>query len=401
MKKNSFRLPLLITTTVLLFSFCSYPSLHAAKSYEPYRVSSHVSCRVSSDVSCRESDGFAVGSPANENVESHSTFIEDTTIVYTSCDTIKLAATLAIPHDSVSKHPAVILMSGTGQQDRDGTMAGHQMFRDISNYLAERGIAVLRTDDRGTGHSTGDYSLATTADFANDALAAINYLKTRHDIDTHNIGLLGHSEGAATISIAASQCDDVSFIISLCGLMTAGLPSVIQQNIDIVENSPIPEDHKPRYHDTNQQLFRTAYQYALSDSLEQQLYDVYDQWQKDTLNQNIRYSIYMYVMTATSPWYRFFIRYNPADYLEKVNIPVLIINAGKDILVNARQNEESARHCLRNNPDVTFRLFPDLNHLLLPCQYGTQEEYPSLAAVKTSQEVLQLLDSWIHEKLKP
>lgn len=326
--------------------------------------------------------------------------VEDSSIVYTSCDSIRLAATLAMPVGDAKRYPAVILMSGTGRQDRDCTMAGHRVFKEISDYLACRGIAVLRTDDRGTGKSTGDYAYATTADFAADALAAIDYLKTRPDIDTLQMGLVGHSEGGASISIAASQSKDVAFVISLCGLMTDGLASVIQQNIDIVSASPIPEADKARYNEINELMFRTAYRYADSDSLEQQLYAVHDEWRRDTTNQHIRYGIYMYAMTATSPWYRFFIRYQPADYLSKVNVPVLLIFGGKDIMVNARQNEENALRCLRHNHDVTVRVFPEINHLLLPCQRGTQDEYASLTDAKVLPELLALIHDWISQHVR-
>ena len=328
-------------------------------------------------------------------------FIEDSTIVYTSCDSIRLAATLAIPQDGQARHPVVVLMSGTGRQDRDCTMAGHPLFREVSDYLAARGIAVLRTDDRGVGPSTGDYDWATTADFAADALAAVSYLKTRADIDPRNIGLIGHSEGGASVSIATAKGGgDVAFMVSLSGLMTAGLPSVIQQNRDIIAATPIPESDKRRYDDINERMFRTAYRYADSDSLATELQQTYDAWRADTTNNHIRYSIYIYSLTATRPWYRFFIRYNPADYLSQVHVPVLLVNGGKDIMVNAVQNTESALRCLAHNPDVTARLFPDLNHLLLHCERGTQEEYAQLRAEKTSAEVLALLDSWIHRHLR-
>ena len=326
-------------------------------------------------------------------------FVEDSTIVYTSCDSIQLAATLTLPEEGHRQYPAVVLMSGTGQQDRDCTMAGHRVFKEISDYLVTRGIAVLRTDDRGTGKSSGNYNYATTADFAADALAAIAYLKTRPDIDTLQIGLLGHSEGGASISIAASLSQDVAFVISLCGLMTAGLPSVIQQNIDIVESSSLPEADKQRYHEINESMFRTAYRYADSDSLEQKLHAVHDEWRRDTANQHIRYGIYMYAKTATSPWYRFFIRYNPADYLSKVDMPVLLVFGGKDVMVNARQNEESAMRCLAHNKDVTVHVFPNINHLLLPCEKGTQDEYASLKDEHVLPELLSTLDSWIHQHL--
>lgn len=326
-------------------------------------------------------------------------FVEDTTIVYTSCDSIRLAATLSLPDDGARRHPAVVLMSGTGRQDRDCTMAGHRVFKEISDHLAACGIAVLRTDDRGTGKSSGNYDYATTADFAADALAAVDYLKSRPDIDPRCIGLLGHSEGGASVSIAAAQSSDVAFVVSLCGLMTAGLPSVIQQNRDIVAASPIPEADKARYNEINERLFHTAYKYADSDSLEQQLYAVHDEWRRDTTNQHIRYGVYMYAMTATSPWYRYFIRYNPEPFLAKVHVPVLLVFGGKDIMVNARQNETNARRCLAHNKDVTVRVFPNINHLLLPCERGTQDEYASLADAHVLPELLSLLGDWIRQHL--
>lgn len=321
--------------------------------------------------------------------KAQPSFTSDSTITYVSQDSITLAATLTMPSNMKKDLPAVVIMSGTGKQDRDGTMAGHKLFRDIAFYLSSHGIAVLRTDDRGVGGSTGDYNYATTADFADDAIAAVQYLKTVKGINRKKIGLIGHSEGGASISIAASKCKDVSFLISLAGLMTDGLSSVIQQNKDIVASSPLPEEDKPRYDEINDIMFHTAYDYAESDTLDSVLWHRYEEWKlKDTERwkanhtedqfDRFRFSIYMYAMTATSPWYRFFIRYNPADYLSKVNIPVLAINGEKDIMVNCEQNLNNVKRYLSHNKYVTTLSYPNINHLLLPCERGTQDEYASI-----------------------
>lgn len=341
-------------------------------------------------------------------VKAQPSFTADTTVTYISQDSITLAATLTMPTGMKKKVPAVVIMSGTGKQDRDGSMAGHKLFRDIAEYLSSHGIAVLRSDDRGVGKSTGDYSFATTADFAEDAIAAVRYLKTIRGIDSKKVGLIGHSEGGASISIAASKCKDISFIISLAGLMTDGLSSVIQQNKDIVASSPLPVEDKPRYDEINDIMFHTAYEYAESDTLDSVLWHRYDEWKvkdaerwkathSDEEFDRFRFSIYMYAMTATSPWYRFFIRYNPADYLCKVTIPVLAINGEKDIMVNCQQNLGNVNRYLAHNKDVTTLSYPNINHLLLPCLRGTQDEYPTIKEDVPSY-ILKDIVSWIKKR---
>ena len=337
-----------------------------------------------------------------------SSYKADSTVVYTSQDSIRLAATLTMPSVvPAAGVPAVALMSGTYPQDRDCTMAGHKLFLELADYLSSRGIAVLRTDDRGVGGSTGNYQSATTADFAADALAAVSYLKTVPGIDPRRIGLIGHSEGGASISIAASQSADVAFIISLAGLMTDGLTSVIQQNKDIVAASPISDEDKARYNDINQLMFRTVYDHADCDTLSGLLWQTYNVWKAkdDELFKqrhpgefdHFRFGIYMYAQTAASPWYRFFIRYNPADYLSRVHVPVLAINGDKDIMVNCEQNLSNVRRYLQHNPDVTTHVVHGINHLLLPCERGTQDEYPAITA-PTSPEVLQTVYEWILQR---
>lgn len=338
-------------------------------------------------------------------MEAQPSYSVDSTVVYTSCDSIRLAATLTMPAEAGKGGvPAVILMSGTYPQDRDCTMAGHKLFLEIADYLSSRGIAVLRTDDRGVGGSTGNYDYATTADFAADALAAVEYVKTVKGIDPRKIILCGHSEGGASVSIAAAQSEDVAGVISLAGLMTDGLTSVIQQNRDIVAASAISDEDKARYDDINELMFLTAYNHADCDTLEQMLWQNYNAWKAvDDAEfarkhpggfDHFRFGIYMYAKTASGPWYRFFIRYNPADYLSKINVPVLAINGDKDIMVNCQLSLGNVRRLLSHNPDVTTKVMAGVNHLMLPCERGTQDEYWQIAS-PTSPEVLEAMCSWI------
>ena len=315
-------------------------------------------------------------------------------------DTVTFGATLTVPRD-VKRAPVAIILSGTGKQDRDGTMAGH-------DYLSNRGIAVLRFDDRGTGKSTGVYETATTEDFAKDGLAALNALKKRKDIDPNRIGFIGHSEGGAAMSIAASRSKDVKFLVSLAGLCTDGLHALIEQNESQVAAYNLPDYDVKRYNTVDELIFRVAYKYADSDSLDMKLQEAYDKWHAmdsiyfSTLGvkfDHFRFPIYMYKLQATGRWYRFHVRYNPADYLKDVHIPLLALNGDKDKMVNARTNLANWQRLMPKDADVTTIEMKGLNHLFLPCQTGLPAEYATIKE-PISEDMLRKVCDWILEKTK-
>ena len=322
-------------------------------------------------------------------------------------DTVTFGATLTVPRD-VKRAPVAIILSGTGKQDRDGTMAGHKMFADIADYLSNRGIAVLRFDDRGTGKSTGVYETATTEDFAKDGLAALNALKKRKDIDPNRIGFIGHSEGGAAMSIAASRSKDVKFLVSLAGLCTDGQHALIEQNESQVAAYNLPDYDVKRYNTVDELMFRVAYKYADSDSLDMKLQEAYDKWHAmdsiyfSTLGvkfDHFRFPIYMYKLQATGCWYRFHVRYNPADYLKDVHIPLLALNGDKDKMVNARTNLANWQRLMPKDADVTTIEMKGLNHLFLPCQTGLPAEYATIKE-PISEDMLRKVCDWILEKTK-
>lgn len=329
-------------------------------------------------------------------------------VVFHGNDTLHYGATLTLPKNQ-KKSVVVIIASGSYPQDRDGMMAGKPIYKQMAEYLSNRGIAVLRIDDRGVGKSNGVYSDATTADFANDIIAAVNYLRTRKDIRHSRIGVLGHSEGGASMSIAASKCKDIRFLISAAGLMSPGLESVIQQNKDIVHTTEeLPEYDMRRYDEINNIAFHTAYKYADADSttLSSHLYEEYYKWQKrdstyfKTLgieSNHFRWPVYMYALQANTPWYRFFIRYNPQDYLSRVEVPFLAINGDKDVMVNYKENLGNVKKFLAHNKDVSTVVIKNMNHLFLPCQKGTQAEYHSIKA-GVSEEAMDTIYRWIKKR---
>ncbi|PRD52030.1 alpha/beta hydrolase [Sphingobacterium gobiense] len=318
-------------------------------------------------------------------------------------DTITFGATITSP-EQAGKFPALVLVTGTGAQNRDCEMAGNPLFRPIAEYLSARGYVVLRMDDRGVGQTTGDYSMATTSDFAQDALEAVTYLKKHPKVDNRRIGLLGHSEGGAAIAIAASQSADVAFLVSLAGLATDGLESLFVQNENLVANSPMSAVDKKRSNEINRLMFAVAYQYADSDSLENRLEETYAYWkEKDSIyaaslgmeHDRFRFPIWYYVQQATGPWYRYFVRYNAAKVLSQVDVPVLAINGDKDPFVdpvNLTYWEKYTRSA--NKGLVTTKLLPNVNHLMQACETCDTKEYADLSTIPDS--TLQLILDWLN-----
>ncbi|WP_165793083.1 alpha/beta hydrolase family protein [Sphingobacterium haloxyli] len=317
-------------------------------------------------------------------------------------DTITFGATITSP-EREGKFPALVLVTGTGPQNRDCEMAGKPLFRPIAEYLSARGYVVLRMDDRGVGQTTGDYSMATTSDFAHDALEAVNYLKKHPKVDNKRIGLLGHSEGGAAIAIAASQSADVAFLVSLAGLATDGLKSLFVQNENLVANSPMSDVDKKRSNEINRLMFAVAYQYADSDSLENRLEETYAYWkEKDSIyatsvgmeHDRFRFPIWYYVQQATGPWYRYFVRYNAEKVLSQVDVPVLAINGDKDPFVDPVNLAYWKKYTRSANKGmVTTRLLPNVNHLMQACETCNTKEYADLSTIPNS--TLQLILDWL------
>lgn len=337
------------------------------------------------------------------------TYTEEDIVYYSPDSTLHFGATLCHPA-TPGKAPVCIFVSGTGKQDRDGTMAGHKVFKQIADYLGQRGIASLRIDDRGTGQTNGSYETATTADFATDILTALSYLRSRKDINKDKIGLISHSEGTAAAAIALSKTKDVSYWISLAGMMSDGLSSLLQQNEDLVAAYDMPEYNRKRYNEIDSIMFHTVYKYAHTDSLTlaDTLNRTYDRWKvKDdayfkSLNvggyDHFRFPIWMYTQQATSAWYRFFIRYNPADYLTDVTIPVLALNGDKDKMVACHPNIDNFKKYLVHDKHITTVILPGLNHLFLPCKTGLPTEYASIRE-PFSGKALQIMYEWLRNNV--
>ncbi len=317
-------------------------------------------------------------------------------VYFRNRDTIRFGATLSVPAGKKAS-TAIVLVSGTGKQDRNGTMAGHQMFKVLADSLNSIGVAVLRVDDRGTGETNGVYETSTTADFANDALAAATYLRTR---GYKKVGLLGHSEGGAAATIAAAK-GKIDFVITLAGLATKGLDALKTQNTALIETSPLPAYDKKRLLSVTLQMFDTAYYYATSKEMGDRLNNTYNTWKKasdsafakDFPNghDHVRFPVYSYVMQATGPWYRFHIQYDPVPWLQQVKVPFLALNGDKDLMVSYKENLQMIRQFI---PHAVVKVLPGINHLFQHCVTCTQQESYSLKedfAPEAWQEIREFL----------
>lgn len=310
---------------------------------------------------------------------------------------ISLAGTLTLPEKS-GKFAAVILISGSGPQNRDEEIFGHKPFLVLSDYFTKNGIAVLRFDDRGVGQSTGDFKTATTFDFATDVESAIAYLKTRKDIDTKKIGLIGHSEGGEIAPIVAAKSKDVAFIVMLAGPGIRGDQLMLQQK-ELIERAMHIDEQQIA---DGQKIFSGAYNIILrSDSTEHSLKNKINIYLKQAIgNEANEEQINAITNQIVNPWMITFLKFNPESTLEKVKCPVLAIGGAKDLQVPPKENLEAIKVALEKggNKMVTTKIFPDLNHLFQNCTTGLPSEYSAIEET-FSPVALDEITKWIHKQV--
>ena len=322
--------------------------------------------------------------------------VEDVKI-YNAEDDISLAGTFTLPEAFNQNTPVVILISGSGPQDRDETYMGHKPFLVLADYLTRKGIAVLRYDDRGVGESTGNFEKATTADFSNDVLKIIEFLKNRTDIDTHNIGLIGHSEGAIIAPKVANNSKNVSFIVMLAGTGVLGKQVSLQQAIDY-RNFPVEDEEKYK------EYIEKAINIAASDKdvtmVKNELKSFYQDSEvlNSILPQNINKDEFIenLVKSRTNPWIRYFYNYNPAEEIGIISIPALALYGSNDTQVPPKYNLQPVKEALQksNSGNYEVVLMQDLNHLFQESKTGQISEYPEIEETM-SPKVLEKISSWI------
>lgn len=316
---------------------------------------------------------------------------------------IKLAGTLTLPN-TPGPHPVVVLISGSGPQDRNEEMAGHKPFLIIADHLTKNGIAVLRYDDRGTAKSEGDFGAATTTDLATDAASAVAHLKTRTDIDQQHIGLMGHSEGGIIAPIVAAESKDVAFIVLLAGTGIPGDELLLMQSETILRAQGVSGPMLDRSLEINQGIFNIIKTATSKTDLESELStyilaEVPEAYRPENMTEEE--FVKSQTSTVLAPWMQYFIKYNPALILPEVKCPVLAVNGDKDLQVPSKANLEAIRTALEKggNQQVKTIEFPNLNHLFQKTETGLPSEYGALEET-FSIEVLEVVTSWLKEQIK-
>lgn len=314
---------------------------------------------------------------------------------------VKLAGTLTLPQ-SEGPFPAVILITGSGQQNRNEEIAGHRPFLVLSDYLTRQGIAVLRVDDRGIGGSTGNVSQDITEDFAGDVLTGVEYLKSRKEIDPSRIGLIGHSEGGLIAPMVAVKSPDIAFIV----LMAA--PGVTGEEILYMQSDRIAraEGASNETIAQNEALMRRMYSVVKEEknntTAEEELREILRTEIANTSEQKTESSghseavIDAQVTALTSPWMRFFLTYDPRPTLMKVKCPVLAITGEKDLQVPPEENLRAIDDALKagGNKDYIVKELPGLNHLFQTAKTGSPSEYAKIEET-ISPDALEIIGNWI------
>jgi hypothetical protein len=349
----------------------------------------------------KKTDAAALDPKRPQNPKKPYPYREEEVSYASTAADVKLAGTLTLP-EGKGPFPAVLLITGSGPQNRDEELMGHQPFLVMADYLSRRGIAVLRVDDRGVGKSTGDFGAATSRDFAADAVAGVNFLKSRKDINPRQIGLVGHSEGGLIAPLAGTQSKDVAFMVLMAGPGVTG-ETIIQRQTELImkANGTAPEGIRSAV-DLQARLFEILRQEPDAVRAEEKMTEAVQQATAAMTDAQKQAGGLggegprMLAKRLNTPWFRFFLTYDPKPTLRQVKVPVLALNGEKDLQVTPKENLAAIAAALKEggNRQVQTRELPGLNHLFQTAQTGSPAEYAQIEET-LAPVALQQVGDWI------
>jgi uncharacterized protein len=300
------------------------------------------------------------------------------------------AGTITYPKDEGKKFPVIVMITGSGAQNRDEEIYGFKIFRVIADHLTKNGIAVLRYDDRGVGGSKGkSVNQSTTEDFAGDVVAAVEFLKTKEYIHPQSIGLFGHSEGGIVAPLAANKTN-IAFMVLMAGTGVKGIDVIKEQSKLIMKAENATEEEISGYIVMLNLMYETLVKDGNIKELEEQLEkNVNDSYEKMSAEEKkavkdkdayVKETVQSTIKQFSSNWMKYFLSYDPSYALERIHCPVLMLFGGKDLQVIASQNQKPMEDALikAGNQDYSVKIYPDANHLFQEAGTGSPNEYAQL-----------------------
>ncbi len=333
-------------------------------------------------------------------------------VIYSNADqSLQYGATITIP-EGKGPFPAIVLITGSGPQDRDETILGHKLFAVIADHLTKKGFIVIRADDRGVGKSTGKFIEATSEDFSNDVSTSVDYLLSRPEVDKKKVGLAGHSEGGMIAPMVAVKRKDINFIVLLAGPGVPIVELMAEQNAAIAKASgatdEIAEEIRPLFKTVAAAIMNapdSAVAFATASG-------IIEKWaftkSKEALTEldfetAIKRNAYVSEMVKEfkTPWFRYFMKFDPGVFLEQLSCKVLALNGEKDIQVISKQNLPGIERSLKKSRSKVYEVkeLPGMNHLFQTCTKCDLEEYGKLDET-FSPSALQTISDWLLKNIK-
>lgn len=330
-------------------------------------------------------------------------YISEEVIIPHDDNSISLSGTLTLP-DSTGTFPAILLIAGSGPNDRDETLFGHKPFLVIADHLTRNGFAVLRYDKRGVGKSTGDFDRASLRDLADDAALALNYLKQRKEIVTDKIGLLGHSEGGIIAPMIGTKESDIHMMVLMAAPGTSGIEVVLDQNEISMRNMAMEPETIEKLQNLNREMFESLLSWDGSENQRTALRDkLLHLWEQLPVLQTMKMNKDAYLRSQFNamikPGYRSFLADDPGVHLEKVSCAVFAINGANDMQVLAEKNLTAIKKAMEKggNNRLETKKYPALNHLFQESSTGMADEYARITQT-ISPVVLTDVTTWLKKQ---
>ena len=320
---------------------------------------------------------------------------------WNTADSVHIFGTLTMP-ETGSKFPAVILITGSGTQDRDETLLGHKPFKVIAEYLTNRGFAVLRLDDRGAGKTTlgKKPKLATSENFGKDVLAGVDFLKNRSEINPTKIGLIGHSEGGMIAPMVANQSKDVAFIVSLAGTGVQGSVVAHNQMETLLFKSGADSSRVKQQVAFNDRIIALMMiekdDKIFEEKIRTELKTLTDEQKTKFGIKGMDEFVVAQIKGQNIPWSKFFMKHDPADDWKRVKVPVLALNGTKDTQVAVDLHLPAIEKALKDGGNTHYKIvkLEGLNHLFQHAETGLPNEYATIKE-DFAPEALQIMGDWL------